>query len=462
MKTYDVIVIGGGGGTKISSPAFQKGKSVAIIEKDRMGGTCLNRGCIPSKMMIHPANVAMLIREAKKFDLNAKSPYPVNFAKLVKRINKTVGGESKGIAKNYKQIKGNFDYYPCHAKFVSNNVLEVDGRKIKGKKIFIATGAHPSVPPIPGVKDAPYWTSTEALKNTKLPKKLIVIGGGYIGVELGHAYSALGAKVQFIVRGGLIQREDKDVAEEFSKHFTKHHDVHFEANILEVSYKNRIFTVKAQSRSGKIHTHTGDALLMATGVKPNTRDLGLENTNIKTNKRGFIKVNKYLETHAKNVYALGDCVGNYMFRHSVNFEGEYLFDQLFVSKKRKPIKYPPMPHAIFTYPEIAGVGVTEQELLEKKKKPGKDYIVGTNTYRKSAMGEARLSDHGFTKLIFDKKSRKLIGAHIIGEEASTMVHQLIYAMTFKATVDDLLNMIYIHPALPEIVRNAVRKAKAQF
>jgi dihydrolipoamide dehydrogenase len=379
----------------------------------------------------------------------------VNLPKILKRINATTDGDSSGIKKWYKKRNSKFGFYDGHARFISDKVVEVNGKKITAKKIYLATGASPFVPPIPGIDRTPYWTSSDALRSRKLPKKLIVIGGGYIACELGYAYSALGSEVHWLVRDkALLRREDGQVSQTFTKVFGKREKVHFKTETKKVEFKDGKFTVHIK-KGRKKTTMTGDALLVATGVKPNTADLGLENTKIKRNKRGFIEVNKFMETTVKDVYALGDCVGNYMFRHSVNFEGQFLFKSHFIDKKKKQIKYPPMPHAVFTHPEIGGVGMTEEE-LQKKKIP---YIVGFNEYARSAMGEARLSKDEFVKLLFHKKNRKLLGAHILGEEASDMIHQLIYAMTFGATVDDLLEMIYVHPALPEIVRNAARNAE---
>jgi mycothione reductase len=453
IKKYDIIVIGSGGGTQISSPAFDLGKKVALIEKGKLGGTCLNRGCIPSKMLIHPANVASAIKESGKFDINTKIA-SINLPKIIKRINATTDGDSRGIKSWYKKRNNKFGFYDGHARFLSDKIIEVNGKKITAKKIYIAVGASPFVPPIPGLDRTPYWTSTDALRSRKKPKKMIVIGGGYIACELGYAYSALGSEVHWLVRDkALLKREDGQVSKVFTKVFSKREKIHFNTNTNKVEHRNGKFIVSIDKK-GKKSKIVGDALLVATGVKPNTKDLGLENTKIKKNKRGFVEVNKFLETAVKDVYALGDCVGNYMFRHSVNFEGQFLFKTHFLSKK-KAIKYPPMPHAVFTNPEIGSVGMTEEQLVEKKI----PYVVGFNPYRKSAMGEARLSEDEFVKLLFHKKTRKLLGAHILGEEASDMVHQLIYAMTFNATADDLLEMIYIHPALPEIVRNAVRKAE---
>jgi mycothione reductase len=459
MKNYDLIVIGGGGGTKLVSPPAALGLKVAVIEKEALGGTCLNRGCIPSKMLIHPADVAAEIDDAHRINLKV-GKYSIDWSTLVRRVNRDVTRDSKSIGKAYNKNK-NIDYYHHQAKFISNKVLEVNGKKITAKKIFIATGARPRIPNIPGLEGTPFMTSTEALRNTKQPKKMIVIGGGYIGAELGHFYGSLGTEVHVLVRNKMVNREDGEIINEFEKQFSKRYKTHFGINTKEVQYKNNKFTVIIEKRNGKRERLKADALLVATGVVPNSDTLSIENSGIKVDKRGFIKVNKFLETAAKDVYALGDVVGNFLFRHSVNFEGEYLFDRLYISKKRRPIKYPPMPHAIFSHPQIGGVGFTEDELIKNGKKAGKDYVVGRNNYINSAMGSALRSDHGFVKLIFDAKNQKLIGAHIIGPEASNMIHIAIAFMTARATLNDVLGIIYVHPALPEILRNAARKAKAK-
>lgn len=454
MKKYGVIVIGSGGGAKIISPCANMGFKVAVIEKDALGGTCLNRGCIPSKMLIHPADVALAIGEAKKFDIDVEPIQYVNFEHLITRISNTVDGDSGKIKQAY-QKNPNIDFYHHEAKFVSNNVIHVGGQEITADKIFIAAGARPQIPNVDGLKGTPFMTSTEALRSTKLPRKLIVIGGGYIAVELGHAYGALGSEVHFLVRSRLVKREDGQVVDEFEKVFAKLYNVHLGTIPTKVEYQGGQFIVNYQEKSGRISQIMADALLVAMGVIPNTDNLGLENTQIKLNEKGFIKVDRYLRASAEGIWALGDCVGNYLYRHSVNFEGEYLMRTLFIEPRDEPIDYGPMPHAIFTHPQIAAAGKTEDEL----KKDRIDYVVGLNHYKDSAMGMALLSDHGFVKLLIERKSQKILGVHIIGPEASDMVHVVIALMYKEGTLDDLLRMIYIHPALPEIVRNAARKAK---
>jgi mycothione reductase len=452
-KQVDIITIGSGGGAKISSPAASMGRKVAVIEKDRLGGTCLNRGCIPSKMLIHPADVALHIKEAHRFDIHNNPTFTVDFAKLVNRISATVDGDSDKIAASYSKHP-NITYVKGEAKFVNNKTVEVNGEQFTADKIFIAVGARPQIPNIPGLAGTPYMTSTEALRSLTLPKSMIVLGGGYIACEIGHAYGALGTKTTFLVRSSLLRHEDSEVAAEFQKVFSTYHDIQLGATPTQVQYSSGQFTV-TYTQAGQTKTISAEALLVATGITSNTDTLDLINTDIEQKPGGFIKVNDHLETSVPGIYAMGDCIGNYFFRHSVNFEGEYLFDQVFGGKPRAAIDYPPVPHAVFTSPQVAGVGKTEDDL----KKEGVDYVVGFNPYKSSAMGMALLSESGFCKLLFDRKTKKLLGGHIIGEEASDMIHMVIAYMNMNGTLDDMLRTIYIHPALPEIVRNAARKAK---
>lgn len=456
MKTYDVIVIGSGGGSKIASPAAKMGLKVAVIEKAALGGTCLNRGCIPSKMLIHPADVAVEVKEAHRFDIKNNPQFSVDFQKLITRISATVDQDSANIGLAY-QKNPNIDFYPTKARFVFDKVIHVAGEEITAPKIILAVGTRPAVPLIAGLADVPYMTSTEALRNIRLPGKMIVLGGGYIACELGHAYGALGTEVHFLVRSRLLRQEDSEVSTEFIRMFSQRYHVHSSAVPRRVEYENGIFTVTYETAGGEEKYISADALLVATGTVSNADTLDLHKTNILVDEQGFIRVNDRLQTGVEGVYALGDCIGRYFYRHTVNFEGEYLFRTIFESPSDEPIVYPPVPHAVFTHPQVAGVGKTEDQL----KAEGVDYVVGVNSYAKSAMGMALLSDHGFVKILIERRSRLILGAHIVGPEASNMIHMLIALMYKNGTLDDLLNMIYIHPALPEIVRNAARKAKEQ-
>lgn len=454
MKHYDVLIIGSGGGTKLR-PAASLGKRVAIIEKDDLGGTCLNRGCIPSKMLIYPSDLMRHMEQLPKHQIEPHANPVVDFAALTRRVTQTVHADSEGIAVGYGR-NPNVDLYRGHGRFVSDKVVEVNGEQLSADRIYIATGSRPMIPDIEGLADTPYWDSTDALRATTLPRKMIIIGTGYIGTELGHFYASMGTETHYLVRNGILRQVDTDLRNEFVQAFSKHHHLHMDATPTAVSHADDEFTV-TYTQDGETHEITADALLVVTGVIPNSDDLGLQNTGIQTDNRGYIQVNDHLETDVENVYALGDVVGNYLFRHSVNFEGEYLFGQHFANHNPAPIKYPPMPYAVFTYPQMAGVGLTEAELREQ----GVDILVTDNNYRASAMGMAMQSEYGLVKLIFERQTGVLIAAHILGEKASDIVHMLVLAATHRMTAEQLLDMIYIHPALSEVIRNACRKAVAQ-
>lgn len=457
MQNFDLIIIGSGGGTKMR-PAAALGKKVAIIEKDRLGGTCLNRGCIPSKMLIYPSEVLKHAQDMKKYGIDADISFSVRWDDLVGRTSRTVDSDSEAIERGYAN-NPNITYFHGHARFVDHKVIEINGEQITAPSIYVATGSRPIIPEVPGLEGTPYWTSTEALRSESQPTSMIVLGGGYIAMELGVFYENLGTNVTYVARSGLLSAEDKDVRHVFEEHFTKNHNALLFTQIIDVRYENNMFLLRVKDKLGNQQVLHAEKLLVATGVRPNTDDLGIEHTNIELNEKGYIKVNEYMETAEPGVYALGDVIGKYLFRHSVNFEGEYLFGQHFENQEKAPIKYPPMPHAVFTSPQIAGVGLTEDEVMFKGLWEGDDYITVIQEYKNSAMGMAMMPEIGFVKLIVDVKSKTLLGAHIIGEKASDMIHMLILGMSMNATIDDYLKMIYIHPALSEVVRNAMRKVK---
>ncbi len=450
-KDYDAVIVGGGGGLKIARPAANLGYRIAVIEPGPLGGTCLNRGCIPSKMLIHPADVVEQLKEAINVQVELKGEIKVHTKELVDRVNQTIEKESKSIEPLLEEHP-NIDFYPSTARFTGPDTLEVAETSIRGKKIFIATGARPHIPEIKGLAGTPFITSTELLKADHLPKKIIILGAGYIACELGHYLDAMGVEVQFIVRSKFLRHLDTSLQEAFEKAFSKRFKVSM-GEPTEVKHENREFTVVLPNETLK-----ADALLVVSGIVPNTDQLNLEATSVNLNEHGYIEVNDHLETAQKNVYAFGDVIGRYLFRHSANFEGEYLLYEHFENpESNQPIKYPPIPYGVFTWPQVAGVGKIERELKEEKV----DYLVGLNRYEESAMGMALQTDVGFVKLLFDRQSLKLIGAHCIGEQATTMIHMLIAYMNCNATLDQILSTVYIHPALPEVIRNAARKVRKQ-
>lgn len=451
MQTFDLIVIGSGGGTKLIRPVASLGKKVAIIEMGSLGGTCLNRGCIPSKRLIYHAHLAQLYERLKDFHLTSKGKLKSDFPSIVKEVNFDIQKQSTSIVKLYQKTN-NVTLFRHKAHFIKPYVLQAGKEQITAKHIVLGVGARPTTLPIKGIDQIEVLTSTEALQSPKQPKSLLIIGGGYIAVELGFFFAALGTQVTLVVRSKVLKREDEEIRKRFCQEFQNLVTLHEGCQPIEVK-KQKEGIVLICKKSSKQMTLKAEKLLIAAGVTPWSDQLALENTQVQTDLEGFIRVNRFLETNQKGVYALGDCIRPYQFRHSVNFQGAYLFSHLF-ENYRKPIYYPPMPHAVFSSPEIASCGPTEQ-ILQEKKIP---YVVGRGLYEESAKGRA-MKEQGIVKLLFHQKTKKLLSFHIVGYEAATLAHQLIFALTVHAKLDELLSMIYIHPALSEVIRNACRSAK---
>jgi len=444
LKTFDLIVIGSGAGLNVAAGAAEAGLKVALVEDGPMGGTCLNRGCIPSKIIIHSADIAETIKNSNLYGLQS-SLKNVNLKTVTERASKIVDSDAKSIGKNVSSGR-NPALFKGRGKFVDKYTVEVNNEKIKGKKILIATGARTFIPPIDGIKETPFMTSTEALRQKILPKSMIIIGGGYIGAELGYFYAAMGCKITVIQRASLLlPREDHEIASLFTKIWKNKYNVITNAAVTKVEKRRKgiVATVKIGT---KIKKYSAEKLLVATGVQPNSDSLNLKEANVKVNERGFIKVNRFMETNVKNVWALGDVAGIFMFRHSANLEADYVLNNIL--RKKKAIDYYPMPHAVFTNPQIAGVGLTEQEAAAQKK----NYVIGKAFYKHTGMGTALAEKNGFMKLIVEKRTKKILGCQILGPHASILLHEVCVAMKAKNGLDLLRNTIHVHPALSELVQ----------
>ncbi len=468
MQKFDLIVIGGGSGLDIASAIAQHGLKVAIIEKDRMGGTCLNRGCIPSKLLIHSANVAETIKNAEIFGIRVNG-FSVDFQKIMARVNGITDSDSDEIKNGLLQTE-NPKLFTKQCKFVGKKEIgfetkggdnKDDGNEIiTAEKILIATGTRPNVPKITGLAESGYITSTEALRLKKQPRILTFIGGGYIACELAHFFGSLGTKIHIIQRNNvLIPNEDEEISHKFTEVFAKKYNVHLGYDVQSVT-KNNIgsdgsdksaFSVVAKNKSGKTLDLDSDQVLVSAGRVPNTSSLDLEKTGVKVNEKGLIMVDEYLETSMKGIFALGDVVGRYPFKHNANLEAQYAYGNIIEHDKRTPVDYTAMPHAIFSSPQVAGVGFTEQEL----KKKGIEYLKSTYPYIQTGMGEAIEDGDGFVKFLVDKNNRKILGCHIMGTDASTLIHEVLVAMrTGNGNIDSITDTVHIHPALSEVIARA--------
>ena len=453
MQTFDAIVIGAGSGLNIMSALASEGKKVALIEKGPMGGTCLNRGCIPSKIVIHTADVMDLVNKSGEYGIKIPGKPSIDFTSIIDRASKLVDKESKEIEQSILEDE-NITLFKGTGKFIGHKTLQIGDKKIKSENIFILAGCRPSIPEIKGLQGSGYITSTEALRLKKQPKSMVVLGGGYISAELAHFYGALGTKITLIQRSDiLLTKEDREIATKFTEIFGKKHNVLVGHQVTEIQKKGGKFIVYTQDKKGAVKKVFGEQLLVSLGVRPNTDILQVEKTGLKTDERGYLVTDDYMETSVKGIWAAGDIAGKYLFKHSANLEAEYALYNFQNPNKKKKIDYTAMPHAIFSSPQIASVGSTEEQLKEK----GIEYSVGKHYYKGTGMGQALLEKDGFVKILSDKKSRRILGCHILGPEASSLIHEVIVAMKHGITADQLVNTVHIHPALSEVVQRAAAK-----
>lgn len=448
QRRFDVIVIGAGSGLLISSEAISRGLKTAVIDKGPFGGTCLNRGCVPSKMLIHSADVVETIQRAGLFGINAKIT-GIDWKRIIDRSTRTVEKEAREIEQANRAAE-NVTVYRDVARFVGKKTLQVGKDVITADKVFICAGTRPSIPPIPGLDKVKYITSDEALRLKKQPKTLVVIGGGYISAELAHFFGSLGTKVTILQRGPwLMTNEDSEIAQAFTRIFARKHNVILNASTARVFRQGRNIGVEYVVGNEK-KVVVGEQLLVATGRIPNTDILEVEKTGVEVDKRGFVVTNGFMETNVPGIWAIGDIAGRFMLKHSANLEAEYAAYNAFNPRKKMAVPYDAMPNAVFSSPQIGSVGATEDELKEKKI----PYAVGRYKYHNTAYGHSIEDRDGFVKVLAHPKTRQILGCHILGTDAATLIHEVIVAMKNKLTVDQVVNSVHIHPALPEVVQRA--------
>jgi mycothione reductase len=461
LQKFDLIVIGSGSGLDVANAATQNGLKVAVIEKDRMGGTCLNRGCIPSKLLIHSADVAEIIKNANLFGIDVDG-LSVNFQKIVERVNNITDHNSGQIKNAFKDIE-NPKLFTKECKFVGEKTILIgDNEKITAEKILIASGTRPQIPKkIKGLEGSNYITSDEALRLKKQPRVITFIGGGYITCELAHFFGSLGTEINIVQLGdALIPKEDEEISKKFTEVFSKKYNVYlgYETESVSKSKRNSdndadsIFQIIAKNSDGRKSLELdSDQLLLAVGRIPNSDILDIEKAGVKVDEKGFIITDDYLETNVKGIFALGDAVGRYQFKHNANHESQYAFNNILHPNRKVAVDYTAMPHAIFSSPQVAGVGFTEQQL----KKKSIDYQRSVYPYINTGMGKAIEDRDGFVKFLVDGKSRKILGCHIIGSHASILIHEVLVAMRVgDGTIDSISRTIHIHPALSEVIAKA--------
>jgi dihydrolipoamide dehydrogenase len=454
QNQYDVVVIGGGpGGYVAAIRCAQLGLKTACIEKRKsLGGTCLNVGCIPSKALLEVSH--KFHDAAHDFaNLGIESSAPkANIAKIIDNKNKIVSGLTGGIAGLFKKNK--VDHIIGTGSFVNKNEISVeqDDKKqnITAKNFIIATGSE--VTNLPGVEidEKTIVSSTGALDLTKTPKKLLVIGAGVIGLEMASVWGRFGAEIEVVeYLDKVTPTMDGEVSKQFKRILEKQgFKFRLSTKVVSVTKAKKGATVEVEpAKGGKKEKLEADVVLVAIGRRPNTTNLGLENIGIKTNDRGFIE-NNHLKTNVENIYVIGDCTTGPMLAHKAEDEGVAAAEK--IAGKAGHINYDCIPNVIYTYPEVASVGKTEEEL----KAQNIAYVAGKFPMMANSRARATGDEQGFVKILSCAKTDKILGCHIIGREAGNMIHEIVVAMEFGGSAEDIARTCHAHPTYNEAVKEA--------
>jgi dihydrolipoamide dehydrogenase len=451
-QEVDVLVIGAGpGGYVAAIRAAQLGKSVTIVDKDALGGVCLNRGCIPSKALISAAERFVQIKEAGEMGINVNGEVSVNMPKLMEWKNGVVKKLTGGVQ---TLLKGNgVEIVKGEAYFTSPNSVRVvndeSSQSYKFNDVIIATGSRPAelkVLPFDGKR---ILSSTEALNLQEVPNRLIVVGGGYIGLELGTAYAKLGAQVTILEgTNTILPGTDPSLTKMVTRKLKKLGvTVVTEAMVQGGEVKGDEVTVRATVK-GEEKTFTGDYCLVAVGRKPNTDELGLEQIGVELDERGYIKIDEKCRTNVEHIYAIGDCAGGALLAHKASYEAKVAAEV--IAGMNSVIDYQAMPFVIFSDPEIAYTGLTE----EQAKAEGYNPVVSRFAFQ--ANGRALSMNHadGFVQIVADQETKQVLGVQIVGPEASSLIGEAVLAIEMGANAEDIALTIHAHPTLPETIMEA--------
>lgn len=453
MNKYDVTVIGSGPGGYVSAiRCAQLGLKTAIIEKyNTLGGTCLNVGCIPSKALLDSSH--HYYDAVKHFEEHGikTSKIDVDFKQMIQRKNEVVSQTCSGI--DFLMNKNKIDVYHGVGSFKDATHIIIKGEKeeeIESAKTIIATGSKPSTLPFIKLDKKRVITSTEALSLKEIPKHLIVIGGGVIGLELGSVYSRLGAEVSVIeympkiipTMDGMLSKElQKSLKKQGIKFYTSH-------KVTSVENKGKEVVVTAEDKKGKEVSFTGDYTLISVGRRPYTEGLGLENVGVDVNERGQVKVNEHLQTSIENIYAIGDVVKGAMLAHKAEEEGVMVAEYL--AGQKPHIDYNLIPGVVYTWPEVAAVGKTEEQLKEE----GIAYKVGGFPMRALGRARASMDIEGQIKVLADATTDEILGVHMIGARVADMIAEAVVAMEFRASSEDISRISHAHPTFTEAIKEA--------
>lgn len=450
---FDLIIIGSGSGNSI--PPYLEGWKIAIVERDVFGGTCLNRGCIPSKMFVLPADVAEEARHSGRLGLDVRFE-GADWAAIRDRVFGRIDPIAAGGRQYRASGSANVTLIEGTARFVGDKVLDVEGRRITAPNVLVAAGSRPTVPPIVGLMETGFRTSDSIMRLDALPARLGIIGGGYIAVEMGHVFAGLGSQVSIFNRSETLLRvHDEEIAARFTQVFSARPNVDVHLGHLPT---------RIERRDGAIVVHCAgeevvvDELLVATGREPNSDLLDVEMGGLECHRHGTVMVDEYLRTSVEGVWAIGDIANEFQLKHVANREAAVAFWNIAHPDELRAVDHRAVPAAVFSNPQVASVGLTERAA----RAAGHDYVVGRRDYGGTAYGWALADETSFAKVLVDRSTGLILGAHVLGPQAATLIQVVIQAMVFDQTAVEVARTPYwIHPALTEVIENALLDAVGQ-
>ena len=450
MRTFDLLIIGAGSGNSVIGPEHDTW-NVAIIERGLFGGTCLNVGCIPSKMFVYAAELAEQAADGERLGVRTRfdgADWPAIRDRIFGRIDPIAEG-----GRQYREELPNVTVFAGSARFTGPKRVAVGGEEITADRIVIAAGARAAVPDVPGLAGCGYQTSDTVMRLDALPERLLVMGGGYIAAEMGSVIGALGSKVTFVLRGDtFLRREDDEIRSRFTAAYSRRFDVRLNTRVEAARRDGEEVVLDLVDRDGARREERADVLLVATGRIPNADQLGATAAGIAVDEAGYVITDEQLRTTAAGVWALGDITNPVQLKHVANHEARVVRHNLTHPDDPTTVDHRFVPHAVFGYPQVASVGLTERECRQRQI-PYRSHV---QPYASAAYGWAMEDTDSAVKVIAHAETRRLLGAHIIGPQAPTLIQQLIQGMHFDLTADQMANgQYYIHPALPEVVEQAL-------
>lgn len=449
MKHFDVLVVGSGSGMMIADAAVNSGKTVAIVEMAKLGGTCLNVGCIPSKMVIYPADMVNQIRHAEQLGIKVTID-EIDFPFIMKRTKEFVEHDRHPMEDAITQIEG-LSFYPVQGEFIDDYTMQVGDEVIKADTIFLASGARPFIPPIKGIEDIDYLTNDNVWDMTERPESMVIVGGGLIAVEMAHFFSSMGVDISLLSRSPrLIKNGEPEVSEILLTSMRQRMHIETDIEVKEIEKKGDRLIIKAKTKGGEEKEYDVETIFIAAGRKSNADLLKVEKTGVKVDSRGYIIVDEEYQTSKKNIIAFGDAIGREMFKHVANAEAQIVW-QKYSHGHSHPMNYDLVPYAAFSWPQVAAVGITEAEVKAR----GIKYLIGEYNYRDTAKGAAMAEEDGYVKVLLTSEENKILGASIIGPFAPILIQEIISVMNAgEGTVHPIADAMHIHPSLSEVVQRA--------